>query len=58
MLTKKEQELVNYWKNWRPGKKEFKPNKLEEEPTKVEVKVDINMDNLAEDIIDRMWDII
>ena len=58
MLTRKERELVNYWKNWKPGRKEYAPNKLEE-PIVIEVKVEEpKLDYLAQDICDRLWDII
>lgn len=58
MLTKKERELVDYWKNWKPGNRPFK-SKVEDEPPKLEVKVEIpNVEHLAEDVIDRLWDII
>ena len=58
MLTNKERELVEYWLNYKPGKKEFVPNKLEE-PIVVEVKLEEpRLDYLAEDIVEGIWDII
>ena len=35
MLTKYERELVDYWKNWKPGMKPFKPKHPEEEKIKL-----------------------
>jgi len=58
MLTRQERELVDYYKNWKPGKKAFVQNKLEE-PIKVEVQMeDIRLDRLAMDIVDNIRDII
>ena len=31
MLTKYEKELINYWKNWKPGMKPFNGKDTEEE---------------------------
>jgi len=57
MLTRKEQELVDYYYNRAMGKK-VRRKKISEEPVKEEVKVEVNLDRLAEDICDRLWDII
>lgn len=61
MLTKYERELVNYWKNWKPGMGVYggEPEEIEDDKVdNVEVNVNVNCRDLAEDIIDRMWDII
>jgi len=59
MLTKYEQELSNYWKNWKPGMGPYGKTKREEIEIKVEVKTEeVRLDRLAEDIGDRIWDII
>jgi len=62
MLTKYERELVDYWKNWKPGMGNFGKSArdvVEIKPAQqVKVQVDISASNLAEDIGDRIWDII
>lgn len=58
MLTKKERELVDYWYNWKSGAKPF-VSKVEDEPPKLEVKVEVpGFDGLAEEMVDRLWDIL
>lgn len=59
MLTKKDRELVDYYKNWKPGTKQFKPSKIIEKKEPEVIVVENNkLDYLAEDICDRLWDII
>lgn len=59
MVTKKDKELVSYWKNWKPGMGNYKAKKDEPIEIKLEPpKVEVNLDRLAEDVIDRLWDII
>lgn len=59
MLTKKDREMVDYYKNWKPGNRSYKERKIIEnrEPEVIVVEND-KLDYLAEDIIDRLWDII
>ena len=58
MVTDYDKKLTEYWKNWKPGMGPYKGNKPPEKPKKQEVKVNVKVDNLAEDIVDRLWDII
>ena len=50
---------MDYYKNWKPGTKQFKPSKIIEKKEPEVVVVENNkLDYLAEDIVDRLWDII
>lgn len=60
MLTKYEQKLIEYWANHKPGMGPFNKKETDVpdvEPEK-EIIVDVNLDYLAEDIRDDIWDII
>lgn len=59
MLTKKDRALVDYWLNWKPGTRPYKePKIIEKKEPEVVVLDDSRLDYLAEDIQDRLWDII
>lgn len=59
MMTKYERELVDYYKNWKKGKVLRKPKINTEEPeVKETINVEINIDRLADEIQDRLWDIL
>lgn len=57
MLTKYEEKLIAYWKDWKPGMPNF--GEVEVPDTRPEVKVEVTgLRDLAEDIGDEIWDIL
>ena len=57
MLTKYERELVEYWKNWKPGMGHYgKEERVEKVPLEEALDVHVNVD--MDDLVDKIWDII
>ena len=58
MLTRYEQKLIDYWANWKSGMGPFGKEKEGVPDVKPDVELEVNLDYLAEDIRDNIWDII
>lgn len=58
MVTKYEQNLIDYWANWKSGMGPYEKEKSSVEDYKPITPVDMTVEIELEDLADTLWDII